>query len=44
VFQTLGLNHPKYNPWRRCLSTGAAILVSAGYISIPLAVLFGVLR
>jgi len=44
VFQTLGLNHPKYNGWRRCLATGAAILIPLGYSSIPLAVLAGVLH
>jgi succinate dehydrogenase / fumarate reductase cytochrome b subunit len=44
VFQTLGLNHPKYNAWRRCLSTTAAIIIPAGYISIPVAVLLGALR
>lgn len=44
LFQTLGLNHPKYNAWRRCLSTTAAIIIPAGYISIPVAVLLGALR
>jgi succinate dehydrogenase / fumarate reductase cytochrome b subunit len=44
VFQTLGLNHPKYNCWRRCLATGAAVIISMGYMSIPVAVLTGIVR
>lgn len=44
VFQTLGLNHPKYNCWRRVFANGASIVIAAGYISIPVAVLVGVVR
>jgi succinate dehydrogenase / fumarate reductase, cytochrome b subunit len=43
AFQTLGLNHPHMNPARRTLATVVAILVAAGFISIPLAVAFGLL-
>jgi len=44
VFQTLGLNHPKYNPWRRCLATLAACGIAIGYISIPVAIYLGIVR
>ncbi len=44
VFQTLGLNHPKYNAWRRCLATAAGYGIALGYISIPVAILLGVVR
>lgn len=44
VFQTLGLTHPRYNPWRRCLAQAAGVLIPAGYISIPTAVLLGILH
>ncbi len=44
VFQTLGLNHPKYNCWRRLFANGASIAIALGYISIPAAVLLGVIR
>lgn len=40
--QTFGLNNPKYNRWRRPVALWTAILISAGYISIPLAVLTGI--
>jgi succinate dehydrogenase / fumarate reductase cytochrome b subunit len=44
VFQTLGLNHPKYNPWRRCLATASAFLISGGYISIAAAIWMGIVK
>jgi succinate dehydrogenase / fumarate reductase cytochrome b subunit len=44
VFQTLGLNHPKYNPWRRVVASLAGVGIAAGYVSIPAAVLLGVVR
>lgn len=43
AFQTLGLNHPHLNPARRAFATVVAILVAAGFISIPLAVAFGLI-
>jgi succinate dehydrogenase / fumarate reductase cytochrome b subunit len=44
VFQTLGINHPQYNGWRRALATIVAVVMSAGYISIPTAILLGVVK
>jgi succinate dehydrogenase / fumarate reductase cytochrome b subunit len=43
MFQTLGVNHPKYNGLIRGLSPVLALLIFVGYVSIPLAVLAGVL-
>jgi succinate dehydrogenase cytochrome b subunit len=43
-FQTLGLENPKYDRYRRPLAGGIAVIITAGYVSIPLAVLAGVLR
>lgn len=43
-FQTLGLNHPKYNRCRRCFATVCSVGIPLGYISIPAAVLLGILR
>jgi succinate dehydrogenase / fumarate reductase cytochrome b subunit len=42
MFQTLGANHPKYAALRRPLSTVLAAIVFLGFISIPVAVLTGV--
>jgi succinate dehydrogenase cytochrome b subunit len=41
-FQSLGWSHPAYNPWRRHFAVTFSLLVSLGFISVPLAVLFGV--
>jgi len=43
LFQTLGLNHPRYNSCRRGLALAAGWLIPIGYISIPAAVLLGIL-
>lgn len=44
MFQSLGLGHPRYSHIiRRCAAT-IAILIGAGYISIPAAVLAGLVR
>lgn len=40
AFQTLGLNHPVYTPVIKFLGTAYSILVTAGFISIPVLVYF----
>lgn len=44
ALQTLGANHPQYNRWRRTGAAVVAIVITAGFISIPVSVLTGVLR
>lgn len=44
MFNSLGLNHPKYNSWKRHFATAFAVIVTAGNLSFPLAVLIGVVR
>jgi succinate dehydrogenase / fumarate reductase, cytochrome b subunit len=44
LFQTLGLNHPRYNRVRETLPRALAFLVVAGNVSMPLAVLAGIIR
>jgi succinate dehydrogenase / fumarate reductase cytochrome b subunit len=44
VFQSLGVSHPRYTPWLKRLSAGIAVLVAAGFISIPAAVLAGLVH
>lgn len=41
MFQSLGVNHPRFNAWRRHLATGFAALIVVGNSVMPLAVLFG---
>jgi succinate dehydrogenase / fumarate reductase cytochrome b subunit len=44
LFNSLGLNHRKFNAWRRNFATAFAVLITAGNISFPLAVLAGFVR
>ncbi len=44
MFQTLGLNHPKYNAARRTLATIAGYGIAIGYVSIPAAIFLGVIK
>jgi succinate dehydrogenase / fumarate reductase cytochrome b subunit len=41
MLQTLGLSHPRYNPWRHALSTLVTLVVVGGNLTFPLAVYFG---
>ncbi|MEO8217618.1 MAG: succinate dehydrogenase cytochrome b subunit [Acidobacteriota bacterium] len=41
MFQSLGLNNPTFNPWRRSFATAFAVLITLGNISFPIAVLIG---
>jgi len=44
ALQTLGLHRPPTDRWRRGIAGAIAVVIAAGYISIPAAVLAGVLR
>jgi succinate dehydrogenase / fumarate reductase cytochrome b subunit len=43
AFQTVGANHPKYNPIRRPLALVLALLLLLGFLSVPAGVMAGVL-
>lgn len=43
ALQTFGINNPKYNRYRRPTAGAIAILITIGYLSIPLAVAMGVI-
>jgi succinate dehydrogenase / fumarate reductase cytochrome b subunit len=42
-FQTLGLNHRRYNRYRRPLAAAVALVVTLGFVAVPVAVLTGTL-
>ncbi|MGD8439111.1 MAG: succinate dehydrogenase cytochrome b subunit [Holophagae bacterium] len=44
VFQTAGWDHPRFGRFRRWFAIGFALLIGAGNVSFPLAVLTGVVR
>jgi succinate dehydrogenase / fumarate reductase cytochrome b subunit len=41
MFQSAGFSHPRYTPAIRRAAAWVAILMTAGFISIPVAVLTG---
>jgi succinate dehydrogenase / fumarate reductase cytochrome b subunit len=43
MFQSLGLNNPRWNSWRRGFAAGFAAVVMVGNLSFPIAVLTGVI-
>lgn len=43
LFQTLGVNHPRYTPMLKRLAAIVSILLFLGFISIPISVLAGVI-
>lgn len=44
MFQTVGVNHPRYTPWLKRLSKAYAWVIGIGNVSIPLAVLTGIVK
>lgn len=44
MFQSLGVNHPRFNTLRRYVAMGIAGLITVGFIVPPLAVAFGFLK
>jgi succinate dehydrogenase / fumarate reductase, cytochrome b subunit len=44
MFQSLGVNHPRYTPMLRKGAATVAFLIAAGNISIPVAVMTGLVR
>lgn len=44
MFNSLGLNSPKFNSWRRNFAIAFALIISLANISFPIAVLIGVVR
>jgi succinate dehydrogenase / fumarate reductase cytochrome b subunit len=41
LFQTLGWNHPRFNPWRRTFARAFALVILVGNASFPIAVMAG---
>lgn len=44
MFQSVGINHPRHTPILKKAATVLAIVIAAGYISIPLSILLGVVQ
>jgi succinate dehydrogenase / fumarate reductase cytochrome b subunit len=44
LFQSLGVNHPRYNHYRKLAATGLAFVVTAVNLSFPISVILGFLE
>ena len=44
MFQSLGINNPRYNPARRWFAAGFALVILVGNLSFPIAILSGVVE
>jgi succinate dehydrogenase / fumarate reductase cytochrome b subunit len=44
LLQTLGANHPRYNPWRKIGAALFAGVITCANVSYPTAVLLGLVR
>jgi succinate dehydrogenase / fumarate reductase cytochrome b subunit len=43
MFQSLGINNPRFNMWRRYVAGATSAVITLGFIAPPLAVAFGLL-
>jgi succinate dehydrogenase / fumarate reductase cytochrome b subunit len=41
LFQSLGINNPRFNHWRRYFAVVFALVVTLGNLSFPIAIVFG---
>jgi succinate dehydrogenase / fumarate reductase, cytochrome b subunit len=44
LFQSVGWNNRRFNPWRRYFATAFAVVVTVGFISVPVAVMVGIVE
>ena len=44
MFQSVGLNHPRYTPMLKSAAIWIAVVIVLGYISIPISVLLGLVK
>jgi succinate dehydrogenase / fumarate reductase cytochrome b subunit len=44
MFQSIGFNHPRHTPILKKLALVFALVITAGFISVPLGVLTGIIQ
>ena len=44
LFQSLGWNNPRFNPWRKTFAVAFAAVIVAGNVSFPIAVMTGIVE
>lgn len=44
LFQSIGINNPRFNHWRRNFATALAAIVAIGYLTVPFGIMFGIIH
>ena len=44
LFQSIGINNPRFNAWRRNFATGMATIIAIGYLTVPFGVMLGIIH
>lgn len=44
LFQSVGINNPRFNQWRRNFATVLAAVVAIGYLALPFGIMFGIIN
>ena len=44
LFQSVGVNNPRFNHWRANFATALASIVAIGYLSVPFSIMFGIIH
>ncbi|MDH3194663.1 MAG: succinate dehydrogenase cytochrome b subunit [Acidimicrobiia bacterium] len=44
LFQSIGVNNPRFNHWRSNFATGLATIVAFGYLTVPFSIMFGIIH
>jgi succinate dehydrogenase / fumarate reductase cytochrome b subunit len=44
LFQSMGINNPRFNHWRRYFAVAFAVLITVGNLSFPIAILLGIVE
>lgn len=44
LFQSVGLNNPRFNHWRRNFATALASILAIGYLTVPFGIMFGIIN
>ena len=44
LFQSIGINNPKFNHWRSNFATALASIIAVGYLTVPFSIMFGIIH
>ncbi len=44
LFQSLGVNNPRFNHWRAGFATTLATIIAVGYLTVPFSIMFGIIH